>query len=886
MSTYTFSEDTNLCDFIDGEAAYDSGDTIIINTAAVVTIDRSPVSALGNITIDDGQLLVDGANATDPIHIWGKYKKAILPAGSNGKFVSTVGWYTHASTGDGTASQSISWSDYWSGDAEAGDFTDLLHGIWMEDTVQVSYGSESGTTPSVGDWIEDGSDIMIYGRIIAIDDTAKTIQIENWSGGIASGTVLKVRQLVELEGPQVILGWTATTTSTETLVTGVWTPMARLTERDDAAPAAAYTQQTGQGYLMNEFSDTMTFPYKRPRNGAHFRANMITVGTVVDEAGFDLQAPRVLDAAESNRYDFSGSNAGTVEARGINFGTGFGGISAMGQFIYEYCSLTGAGGNGLGKQMEMRNSIIAPDPREAMLKGTKLGSLDSLSGYLVHDTLLILGDAESDSSYTIATSNNLDFRRCTFRSSKGTGADTHALKIVRAKSVEIRDCDIGAGIQMQTVVNGNLIGNKFHYNADGLQSSTTSTAAVILELLVGCDNVLVKDMQILTGPAGRVLNITDSFNITIRCINSPDFPALLNTNRTQATMLLSGVFENIDIARVYFDGTTTGSDTADKAIQVQRTGLNVTALNIHGAYLPEWEPYTSNLDARSITSMSDGGINTNKGMEVDMINIYGNMFSSTFSSNTVGNLCYSFRDVDVASATHFTVTGDYYFDRRGKLGMYDGAVFEYTQQEFALGHTGFTGNLTIGTTNSSALGVNSIDADILLDFQYDIGSGFNGVWLDADTPANLTGITIDPDIGVKMKWRLANNDGVLREFNGLVFGTTTTLTDQQILYPIDQNLVPLKISAFDASDSSAVEGARVYLTALAGGPATVGDVILTGLTDSNGELSNPAFLLTADQPVTGRIRKSTSSPLYKTGLISGTIIDAGLDLSAFLVGDE
>ena len=198
MTNYTFSADENLCDFIDSTPGYDSADNIIINTAAIVTVDRSPASAFGPITIDDGQLFVDGASAVDPIHIWGKYKKGMLPAGSNGKFVSTVGWYTHPSTGDGTASQSISWSAYWSGAAEVGDFTDLLHGIWMEDTVQVSYGSESGTTPSVGDWIEDGSDIMIYGRIIAIDDTAKTIQIENWSGGIANGTVRKVRQLVEL----------------------------------------------------------------------------------------------------------------------------------------------------------------------------------------------------------------------------------------------------------------------------------------------------------------------------------------------------------------------------------------------------------------------------------------------------------------------------------------------------------------------------------------------------------------------------------------------------------------------------------------------------------------------------------------------------------------
>ena len=68
MASYTFSTDTNLCDFIDATSAYDSSDNIFINSGAVVTIDRSPASALGTINIDDGDLFIDGANATEPIH--------------------------------------------------------------------------------------------------------------------------------------------------------------------------------------------------------------------------------------------------------------------------------------------------------------------------------------------------------------------------------------------------------------------------------------------------------------------------------------------------------------------------------------------------------------------------------------------------------------------------------------------------------------------------------------------------------------------------------------------------------------------------------------------------------------------------------------------------
>ncbi len=129
MSNFYLTSDTNFPDWIDANAGYDSADQIIVQEGAVVTIDRSPASALGNFLIDDGQVLIDGANATDPIHIWGLKQKSWFPAGSHGKFVSTVGWYTHATTGDGTANQSVDWTDYWTGGGDPGDFADVLIGI-------------------------------------------------------------------------------------------------------------------------------------------------------------------------------------------------------------------------------------------------------------------------------------------------------------------------------------------------------------------------------------------------------------------------------------------------------------------------------------------------------------------------------------------------------------------------------------------------------------------------------------------------------------------------------------------------------------------------------------------------------------------------------------
>lgn len=62
-------------------------------------------------------------------------------------------------------------------------------------------------------------------------------------------------------------------------------------------------------------------------------------------------------------------------------------------------------------------------------------------------------------------------------------------------------------------------------------------------------------------------------------------------------------------------------------------------------------------------------------------------------------------------------------------------------------------------------------------------------------------------------------------------------------------------------------------------------VILEGLTNASGVISNAAFPFTTDQPVTGRARKGSSAPYFKTGVVSGTLGANGFDTTVFLVSD-
>lgn len=69
------------------------------------------------------------------------------------------------------------------------------------------------------------------------------------------------------------------------------------------------------------------------------------------------------------------------------------------------------------------------------------------------------------------------------------------------------------------------------------------------------------------------------------------------------------------------------------------------------------------------------------------------------------------------------------------------------------------------------------------------------------------------------------------------------------------------------------------------GTITATAVILEGTTNVSGVLQRTDFNFTNDQPVSGRVRKGTSSPYYKTSPVSGTITTAGFTTTTFLVKD-
>ena len=90
-----------------------------------------------------------------------------------------------------------------------------------------------------------------------------------------------------------------------------------------------------------------------------------------------------------------------------------------------------------------------------------------------------------------------------------------------------------------------------------------------------------------------------------------------------------------------------------------------------------------------------------------------------------------------------------------------------------------------------------------------------------------------------------------------------------------------------------VSDANTYTFTVSGTPTTPATgtitstfVALEGLTDVNGELS-ASRVYSTNQPVNGWTRKSTSSPFFKQGVLTGTITSgSGFDGTAVMISDE
>jgi hypothetical protein len=122
--------------------------------------------------------------------------------------------------------------------------------------------------------------------------------------------------------------------------------------------------------------------------------------------------------------------------------------------------------------------------------------------------------------------------------------------------------------------------------------------------------------------------------------------------------------------------------------------------------------------------------------------------------------------------------------------------------------------------------------------------------------------------------------------NVLEGGSTPTIQNVNGSTVVVNNTITVKITVKNVNTGAVIQDARVLLEAAAGGDLAVGTDILAGLTDVNGVIQNTGFSFTNPQPVTGKVRKSTATPFYRSNPISGTIVSTGFDVTILMIPDE
>lgn len=130
-----------------------------------------------------------------------------------------------------------------------------------------------------------------------------------------------------------------------------------------------------------------------------------------------------------------------------------------------------------------------------------------------------------------------------------------------------------------------------------------------------------------------------------------------------------------------------------------------------------------------------------------------------------------------------------------------------------------------------------------------------------------------------------NNSGGAVTLNIINGGDTPTFRNGAGASTTVNNTVTVGVTVVDLSGTP-IENARVLILAGAGGDLTEGATILSGLTDASGRLESTGFNYTNTQAITGRVRKASGSPYYKTSNIIGTIGANGFDATIQMLGDE
>ncbi len=885
MAHQTVTTDKTLEAVIAGGLA--NGENITINNGAVVTCTETPSVLIGSVTINYGELRIDGTSITSDnlINFVGEgglisgANDQTIAVNGQGKLNITGDWFDIGTT-DGTDSQVIDLSTatgvgYWT--KSAADFcVDVIPMIQIETGRVVYYEDGTGILPEVGDWVYLSTDKTVMGKIKEVEEGSDfdfgSFIVWCLTGEFLENDDILVRKVVDNNGPDMQVSFEAVISDDDIKADGVYMEFGNA-----RSTGVNYITSfgTGLGGLVfhHAFQGTdlilggSTGGFKAP-SGCTIRVPNVVVNTssLVDEsAGTPYASGLAFGCAtntnETEWYAIECTNGGEIAMSICNWGNAYTQDSGASKYDVEYSGFTvGTGSNIAGSKTTFDHVVVCQATEVNAIASLSCfgGVQDTVNGATVSFCMNIAPRVVNRNIFGGATSLNVDVNDCIYSCANG---GVHQAS---------NSCFAYA---FTTVTGGSSVNNMYFGNNDVEQDYalviSTSSGITVENFMVSCtqaetpqtiDKDLVRfsnssdisfvGMQFVgTGvPGGDVFYVTDVADVKIRAIGMIDDKIDLGT-LGRSVLYISGLCDGIDIARVWFNKTTT---IVEEFAVVPTSAKNVIVRNCSNKYASEVQ--ISGMDTKfQGLHAGPGAISGNTGWEDSLVGSYGRSVHDAFDSDTTGVIACSMINPSPTIDNTTITSGNPMFYKDGDLDMASGDVIEFEQDYFALGHTGFSGTYTAATTTASR-GANEW-SNVTLDFQWMLKDGaWNGTWLDVRTATNWTGITGDIEEGVKLKFRFTAT-GTQNDMSILLVDTTTTLADQAAnLYPIDQDL-----RTFSFTLDSALTGYewRIYEVTALGSLAGANEV--AGQESTSITTQSYEYIYTADQPIAVQIISQPSN---------------------------
>ena len=889
MANYTCTSDMSLEQCITNGSMV-NGENLTINSGAKVTCDRTPSILIGIVNINQGELFIDGTNISsgNMINFVGEYGQTINAYGQ-GLFNVDGMWYNIGTT-DGTNAQVFNLSTYY----DSSFCVDVLPMIQIETGRRINYSTFSANSPSIDDWIYKSSNRSVMGRIVSTG--VNYVVVKFLTGSLVNGDSIEIRKIVDDNGPDLQKAWSGTVNhaSGDIREPGVYQEFGNSVV-NGISHIGAFHHGIGGFVFSNIFqSTTLTMG---TASG--------TTGGFVPPSGCNVRVPNVHFSTsnitnytsnntyhdggtqEYNRYNLGTSNGGKVNLNLCNVGSSFFGCSAANEFkCYNVGATISIGSTIAGTKTIYHNSCVCADPLDLAGNNQPFHLTDLANGTEVKDCYSV--SAACIYSFDISSSVDINISGCIVSDAgQGTNIAIRGPKyrFIRSKNIIFNNnAAIGNNssstypiIFVQTCENFSL--NHFIFSSTQSETTQTNNIPGFVVSEMSKDIEFIGMEMIGLGVPGRwFFQIDDVTDLRVRCIglidDQIDFGAYADE-----FIYIGGSCEKIDVARCWKKngGIKNFSNAASNS-------KNIRIVNSSADYASLFRPSAVDNVLWKGVHAGSGNPGGTTGIEDTIAANYGYQFTDGFRSDTIGYIVCNNKapSTDINYVT--IIAGNPLFYNNGYLNMVSGDIIEIEMSYFARGHISFSGTYT-SSVAQSVWNANEW-TNITVDFQYDVGSGWNGTWLNARTATNWTGISIIAATGVKLKYRYTAT-GIQNYMSMFIIDTVTSIAIQKSnYYTIDQNLVEVKVIVKKVSDMSLLQNAMVLLEADSGGDLAIGTDILKGLTDSNGEIKDEEFLFTNDQPVIGKARMATSPPFYKTSNISGTITEDGLLLTAYMILDQ